>query len=91
MNRDKGEVICKDCGLVVGYNELIKIAIDPASSEFYYDGIYKIGEKEHVNSLCPKCELKLVSVYRHVNPKKGKQKWVSLGKYCKRCKYIWIS
>ena len=28
-----------------GYNELIKIAIDPASSEFYYDGIYKIGEK----------------------------------------------
>jgi enolase len=28
-----------------GYNKLIKIALDPASSEFYYDGVYKIGDK----------------------------------------------
>ena len=28
-----------------GYEGLIKIALDPASSEFYYDGIYKIGKK----------------------------------------------
>jgi enolase len=28
-----------------GYNGLIKIAIDPASSEFFYDETYKIGKK----------------------------------------------
>ena len=28
-----------------GYNEMIKIALDPASSEFFYNGIYKIGNK----------------------------------------------
>jgi len=28
-----------------GYNKMIKIALDPASSEFFYDGIYKIGNK----------------------------------------------
>lgn len=28
-----------------GYNEEMKIALDPASSEFFYDGAYKIGKK----------------------------------------------
>ena len=28
-----------------GYNDLMKIALDPASSEFFYNGTYKIGEK----------------------------------------------
>ncbi|MEM0466302.1 MAG: phosphopyruvate hydratase [Candidatus Thermoplasmatota archaeon] len=28
-----------------GYDGLVKIALDPASSEFFYDGVYKIGEK----------------------------------------------
>ncbi len=28
-----------------GYNKMIKIALDPASSEFFYNGIYKIGNK----------------------------------------------
>jgi enolase len=28
-----------------GYNGMIKIALDPASSEFFYNGIYKIGKK----------------------------------------------
>jgi enolase len=28
-----------------GYTNMIKIALDPASSEFFYDGIYKIGNK----------------------------------------------
>jgi enolase len=28
-----------------GYEGMMKIAMDPASSEFFYDGIYKIGEK----------------------------------------------
>jgi enolase len=28
-----------------GYDGLMKIALDPASSEFFYDGIYKIGKK----------------------------------------------
>jgi enolase len=30
-----------------GYEGKIKIALDPASSEFYYDGTYKIGKKEY--------------------------------------------
>lgn len=28
-----------------GYSGMIKIALDPASSEFFYDGTYKIGDK----------------------------------------------
>jgi len=28
-----------------GYNGMMKIALDPASSEFFYDGTYKIGSK----------------------------------------------
>jgi len=28
-----------------GYNDKIKIALDPASSEFFHDGTYKIGDK----------------------------------------------
>ena len=28
-----------------GYKDMIKIAMDPASSEFFYDGTYKIGKK----------------------------------------------
>ena len=30
-----------------GYAGKIQIALDPASSEFFYDGIYKIGEKSY--------------------------------------------
>ncbi len=30
-----------------GYHNKMKIALDPASSEFFYDGIYKIGEKSY--------------------------------------------
>ncbi len=30
-----------------GYDGLIKIAMDPASSEFFYDGTYKIGKKSY--------------------------------------------
>jgi enolase len=28
-----------------GYKDMMKIALDPASSEFFYDGTYKIGKK----------------------------------------------
>jgi len=28
-----------------GYDDMMKIAMDPASSEFFYDGTYKIGKK----------------------------------------------
>ncbi|MFO8078243.1 MAG: phosphopyruvate hydratase [Thermoplasmatota archaeon] len=28
-----------------GYEDMMKIALDPASSEFFYDGTYKIGKK----------------------------------------------
>lgn len=30
-----------------GYDGMMKIALDPASSEFFYDGAYKIGEKSY--------------------------------------------
>jgi enolase len=30
-----------------GYNDIMKIALDPASSEFFYDGVYKIGKKSY--------------------------------------------
>lgn len=30
-----------------GYDDMMKIALDPASSEFFYDGIYKIGKKSY--------------------------------------------
>ena len=30
-----------------GFEGMMKIALDPASSEFYYDGIYKIGSKQY--------------------------------------------
>jgi len=30
-----------------GYDEMMKIALDPASSEFFYDGTYKIGKKSY--------------------------------------------
>jgi len=30
-----------------GYNGMMKIAMDPASSEFFYDGVYKIGRKSY--------------------------------------------
>jgi ribosomal protein S27AE len=52
-----------------------------------------MGEEKYKNSFnekCPKCGLSLVRLYRHKNPKKGKQKWVSMGWYCTRCKYVWM-
>jgi hypothetical protein len=55
--------------------------------------IYNIGGKDYQSSykgVCPKCDLKLVRLYRHINPKTGKQQWISMGWYCKRCKYTWI-
>ena len=45
---------------------------------------------EKLDKQCPKCDLHLVRIYRHINPKHGKQKWVSLGWYCERCKYLWM-
>ncbi|UCD14213.1 MAG: phosphopyruvate hydratase [Thermoplasmatales archaeon] len=30
-----------------GYDDMMKISLDPASSEFFYDGIYKIGNKSY--------------------------------------------
>ncbi|MGF3554530.1 MAG: hypothetical protein ACQXXF_04555 [Thermoplasmatota archaeon] len=45
---------------------------------------------ESFKEKCPKCGLDLVRLYRHINPKYGKQKWVSQGWYCTRCKYVWM-
>ena len=55
--------------------------------------IYKIGEEPYQQSFkgkCPKCDLKLSRLYRHINPIYGKQLWTSKGWYCTRCKYVWI-
>ena len=55
--------------------------------------IYEIGGNPYKKSYlgkCPKCDLKLVRIYRHKNPKEGKQEWMSTGWYCKRCKHIWM-
>jgi len=55
--------------------------------------MYKIGHEEYeekYNQKCQKCDLRLVRLYRHINPKNGKQKWVSLCWYCTRCKYMWM-
>ncbi|RLF33319.1 MAG: hypothetical protein DRM98_02475 [Thermoplasmata archaeon] len=55
--------------------------------------MYKMGGEpynENFNKKCPKCNLGLVRLYRHINPKHGKQKWISKGWYCTRCKYVWI-
>jgi len=32
---------------IAGYEDLMKIALDPASSEFFYNGTYKIGKKSY--------------------------------------------
>ena len=55
--------------------------------------MYKMGGESYTNSFnqkCPKCSLGLVRLYRHINPMHGKQKWVSKGWYCSRCKYVWM-
>jgi ribosomal protein S27AE len=55
--------------------------------------LYKVGHEkyeEKFNQACPKCGLRLVRLYRHINPKNGKQKWISLSWYCSRCKYIYM-
>ena len=55
--------------------------------------MYKIGSESYSESFrqkCPKCDLGLVRLYRHINPKHGKQKWVSVGWYCTRYKYVWM-
>ncbi len=70
---------CINCGYT--YNVAAETLIYKIGNELYED---KYHEK------CPKCSLKLVRLYRHINPKYGKQKWVSLGWYCTRCKYVWM-
>ena len=70
---------CTNCSYVY------KIALDTL--------IYKMGDNEYkdfFNMKCPNCSLKLVRAYRHKNPKHGKQQWISVGRYCTRCKYVWM-
>lgn len=55
--------------------------------------IYKIGGEgydEQFQQQCPKCDKTLYRLYRHINPKQGKQQWVPYGWYCERCKYVWL-
>ena len=55
--------------------------------------LFKSGElisQEMVSDTCKKCDKKLVKIYRHKNPKHGKQEWIPIGLYCSRCKYTWV-
>ena len=55
--------------------------------------IYSIGGKEletQFKQQCPNCNKKLYRLYRHLNPKYGKQQWIPHGWYCERCKYVWL-
>ena len=55
--------------------------------------MYKIGHEkydEKQKQKCKKCGQGLVRLYRHINPQKGKQKWVSICWYCSRCKFIYM-
>lgn len=55
--------------------------------------LYPIGDEEYKESLkgkCPKCDLKLIRLFRHKNPMYGKQEWISSAWYCTRCKYVWM-
>ena len=56
--------------------------------------MYPIGGEEYRESFkskCPKCDQKLLRIYRHKNPIHGKQEWISTAWYCTRCKYAWIN
>ena len=55
--------------------------------------MYPVGGKEYketYNGICPNCEMKLTRMFRHKNPVKGKQEWISTAWYCSRCKYVWL-
>ena len=55
--------------------------------------MYPIGGKDYsesYNGKCPNWDLKLVRLFRHKNPVKGKQEWISSAWYCNRCKYVWL-
>ena len=55
--------------------------------------IYSVGGEPYEESYkqkCPKCDLKLSRLYRHINPVHGKQSWKSKGWYCSRCRYVWM-
>ena len=55
--------------------------------------MYPIGGKPYQESFegkCPNCTLRLVRLFRHKNPVRGKQEWLSTAWYCTRCKYVWM-
>lgn len=55
--------------------------------------LYPVGGeqyKEEYGGHCPKCDLRLIRVFRHKNPVHGKQEWISSAYYCSRCKYVWL-
>ena len=54
-----------------GYNDKMKIALDPASSEFFYDGIYKIGAKSYSGGEMVDFYVKLCELYPIVSIEDG--------------------
>jgi hypothetical protein len=55
--------------------------------------LYKSGDTYRFSLFekkCLNCDKRLTRLYQHKNPKYGKQKWLSVGWYCDRCKYGWL-
>jgi len=55
--------------------------------------MYPIGGKPYDDSFnehCPNCDLKLKRIFRHENPQLGVQRFISMGWYCNRCRYVWL-
>jgi hypothetical protein len=71
--------LCTQCNYV--YTIASDTLLYPVGGEGYQDTFH---------GKCPKCDLRLTRIFRHVNPVYGKQQWISTGWYCNRCKYVWM-
>ena len=84
--------------MVEGKRKWVSVAWQCTACNYVYNVasdtlMYAIGGKEYEDSFhgaCPKCDLRLIRIFRHKNPVYGKQEWISLGWYCRRCKYVWL-
>lgn len=54
-----------------GYSGKVHIALDPASSEFFYDGVYKIGDKSYSGGEMVDFYLELCSAYPIISIEDG--------------------
>jgi len=69
-----------------GYEGMMKIALDPASSEFFYDGIYKIGKKSYSGGEMIDFYVDLSSKYPIISIEDGlaEDDWETWAKFTKK-------